>query len=234
MQATRKMEPQPWIKIRVNELKGQGKEKTLKGLGQAMGGVDGSRITEIGAGTRRVKAVEIEPMAKYLEMPVDEVYSRLFGITPESRANIAGHAPVTTRIDTSATVLVPLWDITSPGSGASGDQLLLTKSESWEAAPQEARLVQNSFAVRAWDDDNAPWVPRGATLFVNPTKKPRDGQWGLFFRSGGVEAGEIRNPSVSLLLHLRGNSWAVQRGMARLTLALAEWPFVWLIEWIKP
>jgi hypothetical protein len=222
------MRPQPWIKPRVREL-----GKTLRGLGQAMGGLDGARLTEIMAGTRRVQPVEIEPMARYLEMPYDDVYRRLFGITPESRAKSDSHSPSTSRIDTSATVLVPLWDIVLPGA-ASGDQLLLSKSGSWESAPQELRLVQNSFAVRAWDDDNAPWVARGATLFVNPSKKPRDGQWGLFFGSGGVDAGEVTNPSVGLLLGRRGNSWAIQRGMARLTLALAEWPFVWLVEWIKP
>ncbi len=222
------MKAQSWIKPRVREL-----GKTLRGLGQAMGGLDGSRLTEIMAGTRRVQPVEIEPMARYLELPYDDLYARLFGITPESRAKSASHGPVTSRVDTSSTVLVPLWDIAQPGA-ASGDQLLLSKSGSWESAPQDLRLVQNSFAVRAWDDDNAPWVARGATLFVNPSKKPRDGQWALFFSSGGVDAGEVTNPSVGLLLGRRGNSWAIQRGMARMALALAEWPFVWLIEWIKP
>lgn len=198
-----------------------------------MGGLDGSRLTEIMAGTRRVQPAEIEPMAKYLELPYDDVYARLFGISPESRAKSDSHTPITTRIDTSSVVLVPLWDITQPGA-ASGDNLLLSKSASWEAAPQELRLVQNSFAVRAWDDDNAPWMRRGATIFVNTSKKPRDGDWGLFFSSGGVEAGEIVNPSVALLLAKKGSSWGVQRGLTKTTLALAAFPFCWLIEWIKP
>lgn len=77
MQVRQRMQPQPWIKTRVKHL-----GKTLSGLGKAMGGLDSSRITEIMAGTRRVHAEEVRPMAAYLELPYEDVYSRLFGGVP--------------------------------------------------------------------------------------------------------------------------------------------------------
>jgi hypothetical protein len=226
-----KMQPQPWIKARIKEL---GKPKTLRGLGLAMGGLDSARLTEIGAGTRSVKAGEIAPMAEYLEMTYDEVYGRLFGTPPESRTKNEHHNLVTSRIDTAQTVLVPLWDITAPGGTASGAQLQLTKSGSWVAAPQELRLVQNSFAVQAWDDDNAPWVPRGSTLFVNPSKKARDGQWCLFLASEDWASGLLERPCMGLLLGRTATTWKVQRGSHKTILTQADWPHNWLIEWIKP
>lgn len=155
------------------------------------------------------------------------------GLPNVSRIKNEDHKPATSLIDVTPTVLVPLWEITALGS-AGGEQLQLTKSESWVMAPQEMRHAKNIFAASYWDDDNAPWVRRGATLYVNPSRVPRDGDWALFFRTVDQVAGLITNPSVGLLLHKRGNSWAVQRGMARLTLALADWPICWLVEWIKP
>lgn len=232
MQASRKMQPQPWIKARVKELPG----KTLRGLGLAMGGLDGSRLTEIMAGTRRVQPAEVAPMAEYLEMAHDEVYGRLFGITPESRAKSEDHRLVANRVDSSPTVLIPLWEIALPGGTGSGDTLQLVKTASWVPAPQELRPTTSKdiFATQLWDDDHAPWVRRGATLFVNPSKKPRDGDWALFLQSADLSTGSILNPAVGILLARKGNSWAIQRGMGRLSLALADWPICWLIEFIKP
>lgn len=223
------MQPQPWIKVRTREL-----GKTLRGLGVAMGGLDGSRVTEIMAGTRRVKAAEVAPMAEFLEMTYDDVYARLFGSAPESRPKIESHSPVTSRVDTAASVLVPLWDITAPGGTASGATLQLSKSGSWVAAPQELRLVQNSFAVQAWDDDNAPWVRRGATLFVNPSKKARDGDWCLFLGSGDWESGILDRPCMGLLLGRTATTWKIQRGSHKTILSQSDWPHNWLVEWVKP
>lgn len=226
------MQPQPWIKARVKELPG----KTLRGLGQAMGGLDGSRLTEIMAGTRRVQPAEVGPMAEYLEMAHGDVYARLFGISPESRAKSEDHSVDAKGMDISQTALIPLWDIALPGGTGSGDILQLIKTASWVPAPHELRatLAKNMFAVQMWEDDHAPWVRRGATLFVNPSKKPRDGDWALFLLSADFDAGTIRNPSVGVLLGRKGHSWGIQKGLGRLSLAMADWPLCWLIEFIKP
>jgi hypothetical protein len=224
------MQPQPWIKARIKELPG----KTLRGLGQAMGGLDGSRITEIMAGTRRVQPGEVAPMAEYLEMPHNEVYGLLFGITPESIAKSDSHAPVTARLDSSQTVLVPLWDVVLPGGTGSGDILQLAKTASWVAAPQELRLAKDTFAAQVWDDDHAPWIRRGSTLFVNPSQKPRDGQWALFLLSADLDAGIIQKPCIGVLLNRRGTAWNIQRGASKSVLTVADYPLAWLIEFIKP
>lgn len=79
------MQPQPWIKERCKEL-----GKTLAGLGQALGGLHSSRVTEIMAGTRRVQAGEVRPMAAYLELPYEVVYNRLFGGVPSVAGDVRG------------------------------------------------------------------------------------------------------------------------------------------------
>lgn len=82
------MQPQPWIKPRAKEL-----GKTLSGLGEAMGGLDGSRITEIMAGTRRVQYGEAKEMAAYLELPYDVVYQRLYGSVPSVSGDVRNARP---------------------------------------------------------------------------------------------------------------------------------------------
>lgn len=227
MKAVRRMKPQPWIKPRVREL-----GKTLRALGEAMGGLDGSRLTEIMAGTRRVQPPEIEPMAKYLELPYDEVYMRLFGISPESRANSASHQAVSNKVDTSVSVLIPLWNIRALAGGQGGE--ILQMSDSLAAAPAELRLVPDSFAVHYWDDLNLPFLRRGATLFVNPSSVPRIGDWCLFTGRRDADSGILQNPRVGLLMGKKALSWIFQQGPTKGFLAVADWPIAMLIEWIKP
>jgi hypothetical protein len=222
------------IKDRIKELKAAGKRKTLRGLGQAMGGLDGSRLTEIMAGTRRVQPSEVGPMAEYLEMAHNDVYAKLFGIVPESIPKNGSHAPVTNRVDNSPTVLVPLWEIALPGGTGSGGTLQLVKTASWTAAPQDLRLSTETFATQVWDDDHAPWLARGSTLFVNPLKKPRDGQWAFFLGADDREAGIIQKPCIAVLLNRRSGGWNIQRGMVKSVLPLTDYPMCWLIEFIKP
>ena len=222
------MQPQPWVKERAKAL-----NKTLVGLGRAMGGLDGSRITEIIAGTRRVQPAEVAPMAEYLEVSYEDVYERLFGVVHKSIPKGASHRSDTTRIDHTATVLIPYWEVTAPGDG-SGVTLALIRTESWVSAPQDLRLSESAFAVQAWDESNEPWVRRGSTLFVKGRQMPRNGQWGLFCRSGNLDAGTIESPLVGILLARKGASWLVQIGLTKVTLAMADYPLVWLIEFIKP
>lgn len=146
---------------------------------------------------------------------------------------------VTTQIDTSAGVLIPLWEITSPGGvghEGGGEVLHLTRSvDNWVTAPQALRLVQNSFALRAWDDKNAPWVRQGATLFIDPTQKGRNGDWCIFMAEANLEAGRVVNPLIGVLLGSRkGRSWTMRQAAGLLHLPMATWPLTWLIEWIKP
>jgi hypothetical protein len=225
------MQPQPWIKARVKELR-----KSLKGLGEAMGNLDGSRITEIMAGTRRVQLTEVEPMARFLEMTYQDVYDRLFGTAPESRPKSVSHPLATTRIDTSATVLVPLWQARETGGLGSGVFLHLVRSDSWAAAPAELRLIKDALAVQYWSDDNLPWLKRGSTLFVIPSSKAREGDCCILAVEFDPIAGTITSPRAGMLLGGASTSsaWKLRQGAKDVLVSKTDWPLNFKVEWIKP
>jgi hypothetical protein len=157
MKATRQMQPQPWIKPRVKEL-----GKTLQGLGHAMGGLDGSRITEIMAGTRRVQPTEVSKMADYLELPYEVVYGRLFGSVPSAvsgdvhraRAAITGQDQDEPRVHI----------VRDLGGG-----IVELSANTAELALPVSHVVPKPFNCYVSTDLMSPAYEQGDDLRVNPT-----------------------------------------------------------------
>jgi hypothetical protein len=156
MKATRQMQPQPWIKPRVREL-----GKTLTGLGQAMGGLDGSRITEIMAGTRRVQSAEVSKMAAYLELPYEVVYGRLFGSVPSISGDVRNARPAHLGRDLDELRVFAARDL--------GGGIVELSADTAELAFPVSQAVPKPFNCYVITDHMSPAYEQGDDLRINPT-----------------------------------------------------------------
>jgi hypothetical protein len=155
MKALRQMQPQPWIKPRVKEL-----GKTLTGLGEAMGGLDGSRITEIMAGTRRVQSAEVPLMAAYLELPYETVYSRLFGTVPSVGGDVRSARPAQWGEDQGKLRVFAARDL--------GGGIVELAGDTAEVALPAGQSIPNAFNCYVTTDHMSPAYEQGDDLRVNP------------------------------------------------------------------
>lgn len=194
MKATKQMQPQPWIKPRVKEL-----GKTLKGLGDAMGGLDGSRITEIMAGTRRVDAQEVAPMAAYLELPYEVVYSRLFGSVPSLSGDVRNGRPAQPRIEQIEARIFTVRDL--------GGGIVELAGDTAEVA-FAAGKIPNAFNCYVTTDHMSPAYEQGDDLRINPTLPVAPGNDVLFV------SGDEGHPMKGALRRLVGytdSHWQVKQ-----------------------
>lgn len=181
------MHPQPWIKSRVREI-----GKTLAGLGRAMGGLDGSRITEIMAGIRRVRVDEVEPMAQFLNLPYEVVYGRLFGSVPTLGGDVRS-------LPTNGTLqplgLIRLYAAKDAGGG------IMSLSDDPAAVGPGAAASADAFDVYVTSGHMTPAYEIGDQLTIEPLQPPA--------------------PPVDVLLISGGNGLPRQATLRRL-LAISE------------
>lgn len=135
----------------------------------------------------------------------------------------------TRQFDISPSALVPLWELVHGPGGA----VLIEKTVNLMPSPNELRHITNAFAVRMWDDSNAPWLRRGVTLFIDPTQIGIDGQWCLFAARTPEITKTLAIPRVGVLLGATATGWRIRQGDTRTTLPFADWPLSWKIAFIR-
>lgn len=189
------MIPQPWIKTRCKEL-----GKTLKGLGQAMGELDGSRITEILAGTRRVQPVEAQAMAIYLELPYEVVSERLYGSVPTIGGDVRSQRPV----QWAEPQTLPLYAARDLGGGIVELSIDPAKSV---PVPAFSQPIAGAFLCYVATDHMAPAYERGDSVLINPIQPPAPGNDVLLISGGN---GEPRKAALRRLLAITETHWNVK------------------------
>jgi len=189
------MQPQPWIKPRVKEL-----GKTLAGLGAAMGGLDGSRITEIMAGTRRVQSNEVALMSAYLELPYEVVYSRLFGSVP----SLTGDVRTAQAVANGAQDKLRVFAARDVGGGivelSDGPALMLPSFAS--------ESIPDAFSCYVVTDHMTPAYERGDCLLINPLQPAAPGNDVLLISGGD---GEPRRAALRRLTGISDSHWLVRQ-----------------------
>ncbi len=200
MKARQIMQSQPWIKLRVKELPG----KTLRGLGQVMGGLDGSRLTEIMAGTRRVQQSEAEAMAVYLELPYEVVHGRLFGSIPAIGGDV--RSPSYAQTTTKPPAELRVYGARDLGGG------VMEFSNEPVADPAAQAFVQptpDSYTCYVVTDHMSPAYEVGDQILINPLPPVSPGHDVLLI-SGGQE-GTPRKATLRRLIKDLGTHWHVQQ-----------------------
>lgn len=189
------MQPQPWIKPRCKEL-----GKTLKGLGEAMGGLDGSRITEIIAGTRRVDAQEVQPMADYLQLSYEVVYGRLFGSVP----SIGGDVKNAQRAAIAQPDELRVFAARDLGGGI----VELSDEPALRIPSFTSTTAADAFACYVVTEHMSPAYEIGDCLLINPVQPAAPGNDVLLI-SGG--AGELRKGALRHLVSFTETHWVVKQ-----------------------
>lgn len=198
MKAPPKMQPQPWIKLRIKELPG----KTLRGLGEAMGNLDAARVTEIMAGTRRVQRAEAEEMAAYLELPYDVVHSRLYGSVPPLGGDVRSPRPAQWTNQQDELRVLGVRDL-------GGGIVELTD----DPAGKERRddLVPSgpgSFTCYVATDHMSPAYERGDLLMIDPIPPAAPGNDVLLISGGN---GLPRKAALRKLVSITDSHWLVKQ-----------------------
>jgi hypothetical protein len=193
--ATRQMQPQPWIKARVREL-----GKTLTGLGKAMGGLDGARITEIMAGTRRVQPQEAIAMARYLELPYADVYARLYGSVPSISGDVRDARAVSVEQARTTLRIFPARDL--------GGGIVEISPDTAAIALPDGSSVPAPFRCYVTTDHMSPAYEVGDDLEIDPTLPVTDGSDVVLI---SAEQGTVVNATLRRLVSKSGNHWKVKQ-----------------------
>lgn len=135
----------------------------------------------------------------------------------------------TRKFDIEASGTVPLWRFTRGPGGT----VLIEKTDNAVSSPVELRDQKTAFAVRIWDDANAPWLRRGITVFIDPTQIGADGEWCLLAADAPDITRSLANPRIGILLGTTATGWRIQQGDTRVTLPFSEWPHAWKIVFIR-
>lgn len=189
------MQPQPWIKPRAREL-----GKTLSGLGEAMGGLDGARITEIMAGTRRVQPAEAKAMAAYLELPYDVVSQRLYGSIPSVSGDVRNARPAQGGLITVDLRIFAARDLGGGIVEISPDTAILAMPAGTE--------VPKPFNCFVTTDHMSPAYEPGDDLQINPALPTLNGNDVLFV--AGRDDGQFR-ATLRKLVDRTDTHWLVKQ-----------------------
>lgn len=142
------------------------------------------------------------------------------------------HTAVTgTALDVTPPSSVRLWTI---ASRMPGGQVVIAESEEIVQAPGEFRYSKSAFAVQVWDDSCSPWLKRGTLLFVDRSRIPADGQWCIIAAESSNEGLTLYKPVLGLLRGIKEGSWELQLSAEVAILPVGEWPFAFLISYIRP
>lgn len=195
MTAQKQMQSQPWIKARTKEL-----GKTLKGLGEAMGGLDSARVTEIMAGTRRVGGDEVSPMAAYLELPYEVVYQRLYGSVPSLSGDVR-HARPIQQVGEQETLRI--FHAREAGGG-----IVELSDEPALRVPTIFATSPDAFGCYVVTDHMVPAYERGDCLIVNTVQPAAPGNDVLVISGGN---GEPRRATLRNLVAISDSHWVVRQ-----------------------
>lgn len=135
-------------------------------------------------------------------------------------------------LDAPNMAAIPLWQAESIGAGAAVGRI--AKTANTVPGLGDLQGLLSVFAVRVWDDANAPWMAEGSTIYIDPTNGGRDNDWCIFATGTENDDGILLNPLVGIRLGKTPLSWRVQRGGQRVTLPLSDYPIVWKVVYIKP
>lgn len=207
------MQQQSWIKPRVRDL-----GKTLAGLGRAMGGLDGARVTEIMAGTRRVQPQEAVAMAAYLELPVSEVYSRLYGSVPSVSGDVRDARAASVEQTRIMLRVLAARDLGGGVMEISRDTAALTVPD--------GHSVPAPFRCYVTTEHMVPAYEVGDDLEVDPALPVTDGADVVLFSGGD---GTVVNATLRRLLSRSETHWKVKQhnpdksGKSEVLLLRSEW-----------
>lgn len=134
-------------------------------------------------------------------------------------------------IDAAALPSVRLWTIAQRRKSTGG--VVLEESEDSVSPMGELRNSKSAFAVQVWDDVNAPWLRRGAVIFVDPVRLPADGQWCMLASDQSGDGPTLHNPAVGVLKEVKDGSWMLHVGAALVPFAVADWPLAFLVTYIR-
>lgn len=153
---------------------------------------------------------------------------------PESRVhkNVIPTNIEVRQFDMGPTALIPLWRAVGLDGMAAGATMHIARTmDDSVAGPDQLRHIKSAFAVKAWDDRNAPWLNSGALLFTDRSP-PRINDWAIF---GGHETESgLSDATVGVFLRRTEAGWHVQIGANRVTLRFDTHRVAWKVVHITP
>lgn len=182
-----------WIRDRVQALRHKG--KTLSGLARALG-VDPARVTEMIKGTRRIQFDELQPMAAYLEVSVEELMSGR-GLPGSTRiidvelvANDAGREAKATYPESQISYPaipagppdIPVW--ASAQAGDEGAIVLVPDPIDYIRRSERMLSVRNPFAFNVLGASMSPAIEHGNLVVINPSVPAKPGDDCVFIHEG--------------------------------------------------
>lgn len=139
----------------------------------------------------------------------------------------------TRTVDATEGATVPLWSVVVRADRGVTVQQIAESKLKVPRVPQVAD-IKSAFAVCVWNDDNAPWLIEGVTVFVDPTNSGRALEWCLFARRAEKNNTVLVAPLIGVKLGRTGGAYRVQVGAKEILLSISEYPVVWRIANIAP
>lgn len=175
----------------------------------------------------------LNELAKVLGTSADYLVGRTDDRNPVHSVEIqevtAGHT-----IDTADEGFVRLWVLSAGDGRGLGDTIQIVESEDSIPSHYELKTIKSAFAVRVWDDGNAPWMPRGMTLYVDPSQDTGAlNAWCIFAHRKIRDGKGLEAPVLGILKGINAASWRVQRGQETITLPRSEYKVVWKVAFFK-
>lgn len=134
--------------------------------------------------------------------------------------------------DMSQSTLVPLWKAVEADGMEAGASVHISKNlDDSVLGPTGLRHFKSAFAVKIWDETNAPWLNMGALIFSDRSVA-RPGDW-VIFGSREVATG-LRDAVVAVFLGRDIGLWRVQIGRSETTLPSDKFKIAWRVVHITP